>query len=127
MQLVVESASIANGLPVCVPAPQSGRRALAVGAACARSSGCRLESSFGFYERPRLAVHLAVEAAGIAQVMAVAVAPPERRLAGAAVDALAALDALALRARHQGRGNHRLVVVVVVVGVVAGQARAGHR
>jgi len=47
-----------------------------------------------------VAVHLVVEAAGVAQVVAGSVAAPEGRLAGAAVDALAALDAFALRARH---------------------------
>ena len=42
-------------------------------------------------EGPAEAVHLAVETAGVAQVVAGAVAPPERRLDGAAVHALAAL------------------------------------
>lgn len=42
-------------------------------------------------EGPAQAVHLAVEAAGVAQVVAGAVPPPQRRLDGAAVHALAAL------------------------------------
>lgn len=42
-------------------------------------------------EGPAEAVHLAVEAAGVAQVVAGAVPPPERRLDGAAVHALATL------------------------------------
>lgn len=42
-------------------------------------------------KRPAEAVHLAVETAGVAQVVAGAVPPPERRLDGAAVHALATL------------------------------------
>lgn len=42
-------------------------------------------------EGPAEAVHLAVEAAGVAQVVAGAVPPPQRRLDGAAVHALATL------------------------------------
>ena len=42
-------------------------------------------------ERPVLPIHLVIEATGVAQVVAGAVAPPERRLDGAAVHALAAL------------------------------------
>jgi hypothetical protein len=42
-------------------------------------------------ERPVLAVHLVVEAARVAQVVAVAVAPPQWRRRRSAVDALAAL------------------------------------
>ena len=49
------------------------------------------ESSFGFDERPVLAVHLVVEAAGVAQVVARPVPPPQRRGRRPAVDALAAL------------------------------------
>lgn len=42
-------------------------------------------------EGPAEAVHLAVEAAGVAQVVAGAVPPPQRRLDGTAVHALATL------------------------------------
>lgn len=43
------------------------------------------------FQRPVHAVHLVVEAARVAQVVAGAVAPPQRRVDGAAVDALAPL------------------------------------
>lgn len=99
-----------------------------------------MKASFWLDQRPVVAVHLVIEAAGVAKIVAAAVAPPEGRLARAAVDTLAALDALALGARVQCRRNDRLfvvaelcmvVVVVVVRGVmvvvVAGGGGGGHR
>ena len=46
-------------------------------------------ASFGFDERSVRSVHLVVEAARVAQVVAVAVPAPERRRRRSAVDALA--------------------------------------
>ena len=46
---------------------------------------------FRLGQRPVLAVHLVVESAGVAEVVSVAVASPQRRGGGAAVDTLAAL------------------------------------
>lgn len=45
----------------------------------------------GLLERPVHAVHLVVEAASVAEVVAGAVSPPQRRVDGAAVHALAPL------------------------------------
>ena len=45
----------------------------------------------GLDERAVLSVHFVVQAAGVAQVVAVSVASPQRRRRGAAVDALTAL------------------------------------
>lgn len=45
----------------------------------------------GLLERPVHAVHLVVQPASVAQVVARAVAPPQRRVDGAAVHALAPL------------------------------------
>ena len=47
--------------------------------------------SLWFDEGPIGAVHLVVEAAGVAEVVAVAVPPPQRGGGGRAVDALATL------------------------------------
>lgn len=69
-----------------------GESAYVVGRRGVGGRGCALT-----YQPPRLlqrpvhAVHLVVEAARVAQVVARAVAAPQRRVDGAAVDALAAL------------------------------------
>ena len=49
------------------------------------------QSSLGFDERPVLAVHLVVEATGVAQVVASAVPPPQGGGRGSAVDTLPTL------------------------------------
>lgn len=61
----------------------------------------------GLDERPVLAVHLVVEAAGVAQVVAVAVAPPQRSGRGAAVHALAPLCGHIAKRMVSFRGIHR--------------------
>lgn len=53
-------------------------------------SATTYQSPLGLDERPVLPVHLVVEPAGIAQVMASAVASPERGGCGPAVDTLPA-------------------------------------
>jgi len=95
MKFVVEAASVADGFSVVVASPQRRHRRLAVGAGRPGSPRCRLqiESSFGFDERSVLAVHLVVEAAGVAEVMAGSVPPPQRRRRRSAVDAFATLFA----------------------------------
>lgn len=52
---------------------------------------CSYQPPLGLDERPVLPVHLVVEAAGVAQVVAGAIAAPQRRGQGPAVDALAPL------------------------------------
>lgn len=58
-------------------------------------------------EGPAEAVHLAVEAAGVAQVVAGAVPPPERRLDGAAVHAFATLGGQVLQQVCGESGDER--------------------
>lgn len=63
-----------------------------LGAGAAGEGGARTyHALLRLDEGPAEAVHLAVEPAGVAQVVAGAVPPPQRRLDGAAVHALAAL------------------------------------
>ena len=57
-----------------------------------RELGCLThQSPLGLDQRPVLAVHLVVEAAGVAEVVPVAVTTPQRGRGGTTVDALAAL------------------------------------
>ena len=151
VQLVVESARVADRLAVVVPPPQRRLRRLAIGARGPLAAGgtlrkksarkietrqwrrrrgrcfsaiddlwsvrriewspdilhssrrgnkwgrhtacCSLthQSPLGLDQRPVLAVHLVVEATGIAEVVAVAVTTPQRGRGGAAVDTLTAL------------------------------------
>ena len=57
-----------------------------------RELGCLThQSPLGLDQRPVLAVHLVVEAAGVAEVVSVAVSPPQRCRGRRTVDALAAL------------------------------------
>ena len=49
------------------------------------------QSSLWLDQRPVLAIHLVVEAAGVAEVVSVAVASPQRSRGCSAVDTLAAL------------------------------------
>ena len=79
------------------PSPSIGRTRTETGSISVTESRVRHQtthqSPFGFDERSVLAVHLVVETAGIAEVVAGAVSPPQRRRRGAAVDALATLCA----------------------------------
>jgi hypothetical protein len=59
------------------------------------------------HQRPVHAVHLVVEAARVAQVVAGAVAAPQRRRHGAAVDALAPVREGEVAVRHYGEVGHR--------------------
>jgi len=52
---------------------------------------CTYNSSLWFDEGPVGAVHLVVEAAGVAQVVPVAIAAPQRRRCCAAVNAFSAI------------------------------------
>ena len=89
VQLEVEAASIADWIAAIVSAPKCCCLSMTVAATHALPSSGR-HALLG----PRLgsvgAVGLDVEAAGVADVVAVHVAPPERSYGGAAVDALAA-------------------------------------
>lgn len=75
--------------PVSAGAPGSG--GLPRGPAAGESGARTYHALLRLDEGPAEAVHLAVEAAGVAQVVAGAVPPPERRLDGAAVHAFATL------------------------------------
>ena len=116
VQFVIKSACVAHRLAVVVSSPQSGLRGLTVGAngAFALRGGLKEKtpfdvrehgngrvtaiiststhhSSFGFDEWPVLPVHLVIESAGVAQVVAVAVSPPQRSRSRPTIDALATL------------------------------------
>jgi len=146
VQLEVEAAGVANGVALVVPAPKGG--GLGVTIAAAHALAARRRHAL---VRPRLgpvdSVGLAVEAAGIAQIVAVYVAPPEGRVGGAAIDALAARLASCrlgrvgdraelgrigghrvrqARRRRRGARAHRMVMVVVVVMVLVGGRGGGH-
>lgn len=54
----------------------------------------------GLDERPVLPVHLVVQAAGVTQIVARTVSPPERGRRGAAVHTLSALCSPSTRARR---------------------------
>lgn len=92
VQFKVEAAGVAHRVTVPITPPQCSSRCLAVSAAGASSSCCG-QSALGLDEGPVLAVHLVVEAAGVAQVVARPVPPPQGRGRGSAVHTLAALCA----------------------------------
>lgn len=96
MEFHVESTRIAHRLALGVSAPQSGGCGVAVGTGQSKPPG-RRHALLRLDEGPAEAVHLAVEAAGVAQVVAGAVPPPERRLDGAAVHAFATLGGQVLQ------------------------------
>lgn len=105
MEFHVESTRIAHRLALSVSAPQSGGCGVAVGTGQSKPPGGR-HALLRLDEGPAEAVHLAVEAAGVAQVMAGAVPPPERRLDGAAVHALATLWGQVLQQVCAGAPRH---------------------
>lgn len=76
VQLVVEPAGIADGIPVGIPSPESGSGGLTVCTGRSCPSGCR-QPSLGFNKRSVLPVHLVVEPTGIAQVVPGAVSSPQ--------------------------------------------------
>lgn len=88
VQLVVESARIADGFPVVVPAPEGRGRGLAVGTRRARPPG-RRQAALRLDQRPVLAVHLVVQSARVAQVVTGPVPTPQRRRRRPTVDTLA--------------------------------------
>ena len=90
MKFVVEATGVADGLPVCIPAPERGGVGPAVGAARPLPLG-GTQPPLGLHQRPVGPVHLVVEAAGVAEIVAVAVPPPERGGGRPAVDALPTL------------------------------------
>lgn len=94
MQFEVQSTGVAHGLAFIVSPPQGGGRGSAVGAAQADAAGhSRLHlkrHSPLLFRRGSAggAIHLVVEATGVAQVVAGAVPTPQWRGDGTAVDAL---------------------------------------
>lgn len=105
MEFHVESTCIAHRLALGVSAPQSGGCGVAVGTGQSKPPG-RRHALLRLDEGPAEAVHLAVEAAGVAQVVAGAVPPPERRLDGAAVHAFATLGGQVLQQVCAGAPRH---------------------
>jgi len=91
VQLEVQTARVADGLALVVAPPQGGGPGAAVGAAEAQATRGR-QPLRRLHQRSIHAVHLVVEAARVAKVVAGAVAAPQRRRNGAAVDALAPLS-----------------------------------
>lgn len=89
MELHVEAAGIAHRLALGVAAPQRGGGRLAVGTGEAHSAGGG-QSALRLDEGPVDAVHLVVEAAGVAQVVSCPVPPPQRGGHGPAVDTFSA-------------------------------------
>lgn len=89
MELHVQATGIAHGLTLCVAAPQRGGGGLAVGTGEAHSAGGG-QPALGFDEGPIDAIHLVVEAAGVAQVMPRPIPPPEWGGHGSTVDTLSA-------------------------------------
>lgn len=90
MEFIVESASVADGVSVAVASPQCCGVCPTVCATCSCSSGSR-QSPLGFNEGSILSVHFVVQTAGIAQIVAGPIPPPQRGGGSPTVDALPAL------------------------------------
>lgn len=90
MQFEIESAGVADRFALVVATPECRGRRVTVGAgeACPTVIGHLLVRTD---RRPMHTVHLGVEAARVAQVVAGAVAPPQRSRYCATVDALSGL------------------------------------
>lgn len=117
MQLVVESASVADRLSRLIPSPKSRSGRLAVGAAgsCPSRRTLQRQASFRLDEGSILAVHLVIEPAGVTEVVAGSVPSPERRRSSTAIHALATLFSLL----HLAGGRAvRAGAVAAVVGTV---------
>lgn len=102
MELEIEAAGVANGVALVVAPPQGGRLCLTIAAAHALPAG-RRHALVGPRLGPVDPIGLAIQATGIAQVVSVDVAPPQGRVGGAAIHALAT----GLAARRLGRMGHR--------------------
>lgn len=90
MQFKVESTSIAHRFTICIPPPQSGGACVAVGTKCP----CSLTHNQSFFwpdQRSVLAIHLVVQSAGVAQVVACAITSPQRGGSGPTVHAFSGL------------------------------------
>lgn len=90
MQFKVKAAGVTHRVSVPVAPPQGGGGGLAVctAGACASGSG---QSAFGLDERSVLAVHLVVQSAGVAQVVAGTIPSPQGGGGGTAVYTFTAL------------------------------------
>lgn len=115
---MIESTSIADGLAVMIPTPECCGGSFAVGANCAftlcgwleiglnvtwlfllshRTNtewSCVLQtyhSSLWFHQGPTCAVHFVVKPAGIAQVMAITIPPPQGSWSSSTIDTLTTL------------------------------------
>lgn len=92
VEFVVEATGVAHWISIAIASPQRGRSGLAVCTAGSGSSRCR-QSAFGLDQGPVLSVHLVVEAAGVAEVVARSISPPERGGGRTTVHTLTALCA----------------------------------
>lgn len=90
MQFVVQAAGVAHGVSIGIASPQRGGGCLAVSTTGASSSGCR-QSALGLDEGPVLAIHLVVQSAGVAQVVASTIPSPQGGGGGSTVDTLTSL------------------------------------
>lgn len=87
VKLEIESASVTHGLSAGVASPQCGGAGLAVRTLSSYSLTDD-QSLFGSDERPVLSVHLLVQSAGIAEVVARSITPPQRGGSGPTVHTL---------------------------------------
>ena len=91
VELFVQSARIAYGQAIAIASPQRRHERGAVGAGDARLLDRGQPPLVRLDQRPIVAVHLVVEAARVAQVVAGWIAAPQGCVGGVAVDALAAI------------------------------------
>ena len=103
VELVVEAAGVAHRLAVSVPSPECGRAGPTIAAARALALGARLklvpfyfhcrvltmsrrglfsqgthQTTLGLHERAIRPVHFIIETTGIAEIVTIAVPPPQR-------------------------------------------------
>jgi len=79
VDLLVESARVAHNVSGHRSSPQRRCHRVAIGARCAFPSARGDPRVLGFHQRPICPVHLVVEAASVAEVVARCVSAPERR------------------------------------------------
>ena len=91
MNLLVQPAGVADNVPVAATPPQRGGGGGAVGTGRALPLAAGHAGVLGLDQRPVGAVHLVVETAGVAEVVARRVPPPQGRGRHAAVHALPCL------------------------------------
>ena len=107
MNLLVQPTGVADNIPTAATPPQRGGGGGAVGTGRALPLGRRNPRVLGLDQRPVGAVHLVVETAGVAEVVARRVPPPQGRGRHAAVHALPGLLVGNGGRETEGRGMNR--------------------